>query len=172
MWVVYNSHTCNSTILDTGATNHFYSVPTSSAPHDNLRNIQPDPTGIQVLLPNHETITSTHKAKLNTPTLPDSATSVHLFPSLASGSLLSVGQLCDADCIATFTKSSANISHHGTTILKGSRHPITNLWHLDPITPLATSPTPSANTVLGQPNAAARMKFFHAALFSPPLSTL
>ena len=83
-----------------------------------------------------------------------------------------MGQLCDAGCIATFTKSRANISHHGKSILQASRHPTTNLWHLDPFTPSAPSSTPSVNAALGQPNAAARMKFYHAALFCPPLSTL
>ena len=105
------SHTCYSTILDTGATNHFFTAPTTTAPHPDLLEVQPDSDGIQVLLPNHSTITSTHKAKLNLPKLSDHATSIHLFPSLASGSLLSVSQLCDAGCTATFTKSSAAITH-------------------------------------------------------------
>ena len=166
------SHNCHSTILDSGATNHFFTVPTSPAPHPVLVDVHPNPNGVQVLLPNHSTIKSTHKAKLNLPQLSDQATSTHLFPSLASGNLLSVGQLCDAGCTATFTKSSAVISHRGQPIIQGSRHPTTKLWHMDPLQPQYTPCHQSAQTALGQPIAAARMQFYHAALFSPPLSTL
>ena len=72
------SHTSNSTILDTGATHHFFTAPTTSSPNSHLLDIQPDPDGVQVLLPNHSSITSTHKAKLNLPKLSGHATSVHL----------------------------------------------------------------------------------------------
>ena len=165
------SHTSNSTILDTGATHHFFTAPTTSSSHPHLLDIQPDPDGVQVLLPNHSSITSTHKAKLNLPKLSGPAKSVHLFPSLASGNLLSVSQLCDVGCTATFNKSSAVISHNGEPIIQGSRHPITKLWHMNPLDPQCTPCQNTANTTLGQPNAAARMRFYHAALFSPPLST-
>ena len=103
-----HNHLCKPIILDTGATHHFYNMPapTTTAPH--LRNITPTSDGIEVLLPNSTKIKSTHQANINLPSLPTSATSVHLFPSLASGSLLSIGQLCDSGCSATFTKTDAS----------------------------------------------------------------
>ena len=42
---------------------------------------------------------------------------------------------------------------------------------MDPLQPQYTPCHQSAQTALGQPIAAARMQFYHAALFSPPLST-
>ena len=41
-----------------------------------------------------------------------------------------------------------------------------------PLNPQCPPCHQSINSALGQPNAAARMRFYHAALFSPPLSTL
>ena len=131
------------------------SNPTSPSP--DLLDIQLNPSGINVLLPNHSKITSTHKAKLNIPTLPDQATSVHLFPSFASGSLLSVGQLYDAGCTATFTRTSTEISHNGQPIIQGKCHPATALWHLNPVAPATPPPLPSASTSVGLPCAAARI---------------
>ena len=147
-------------------------MPSPSNPTSSLSDIQHASSGIKVLLPNSNTIQSTHKATLNIPTLPNQAKTFHLFRSLSSGSLLSVEQLCDAGCTATFSNTSAEISHQGKPLLRGKRHPSTALWHLDPATPGQRTPNPSMHTAVGLPGAAARMKFYHAALFSPSLSTL
>ena len=127
---------------------------------------------IDVVLPNHACISSTHTAKLTLPQLPAPATAVHLFPSLATGSLLSIGQFCDHGCTATFTKTKATVSHNGETILEGTRHPSTSLWHVDPNMSSIHQPSPSMNATVGQPSAANRIRFYHAALFSPTLTTL
>ena len=127
-----HNHLCKPIILDTGATHHFYNMPVSTTTAPHLRNITPTSDGIEVLLPNSTTIKSTHQANINLPSLPTSATSVHLFPSLASGSLLSIGQLCDSGCSATFTKTDAIVTRNSIPVLRGLRHPATSLWHLDP----------------------------------------
>ena len=106
------------------------------------------------------------------PQLPAPATAVHLFPSLATGSLISIGQLCDSGCTATFTKTKATVSHNGNTILQGTRHPATTLWHLDPDQSSPHQHCTSVNSTIGQPSTANRVRFYHAALFSPTLTTI
>ena len=159
-------------ILDTGATHHFCTIPNEASPTSILSNIQPAPHGIDVILPNNESITSTHTATLDLPQLPAPAKDVHLFPTLATGSSISVGQLCDNGCTATFTKNKATVTHNGTTILEGTRHPASTLWHLDPSPAPFSNQLPSENSSLGLPSTANRVRFYHAALFSPTLTTL
>ena len=87
--------------IDSGATSHFYdsykaallSTPVSKT---NL--------SIGVIIPNGSIMQSTCTTKLPIPDLPLTATRAHGFNHLASGSLLSVGQLCDHDCTAIFDK--------------------------------------------------------------------
>ena len=93
-------------VVDTGASNHF--LQQSDLIHCALpvENIQPNPQGIHVLLPNKATMRSTHTATIKVQGLPEHALTAHVFPQLASGSLLSVGQLCGGGCTATFDKIS------------------------------------------------------------------
>ena len=113
-------------MLDTGATHHFCTVPNTTSPPPIFNNIRPNPSGIYVLLPNNDRITSTHTANLNLPHLPDPTKSVHLFPPLATGSLISVGQLCDHGYTATFTKHCV-ITHDDGCRFNG----ITLKWNYD-----------------------------------------
>ena len=170
--LVHTQHSCNKVVLDTGATHHFFSSHPSPSHDLPLTDMRPVTDGINVLLPNHAKIQATHKANLNVPHLPSAARAVHLFPSLASSSLLSVGQLCDSGCTATFTDTSALITRKGKTIITGRRNPQSKLWELHPHDPSSTPASPSLNSTIGSPSAAARVHFYHAALFSPALSTL
>ena len=160
------SHTHDSTpvILDTGATHHFYTE--SSAPQ--LSNMHLTPNGIRVLLPNNNVIKSKYKASLNIPNFPTPAQAVHLFSTLASNNLLSIGQLCDHGCRATFDRNSATITHNNVPILHGTRNPTTKLWTLNTntTTPSSLQPSvqPATNLTIGQPTTAARMRFYHAAV--------
>ena len=66
---------------------------------------------------------------------------MHVFLSLASGSLLSVGQLRDVGCYALFHKDFVNIFYNNHLVLSGIRTDQTNgLWSITP-TP---SPHPSS----------------------------
>ena len=123
--------TCNQTIdptkttttivADTGATSHFFEgngIENDAAGqyinvHLPLTNIQPTQRGIEVMLPNSARMKSTHTAMLRMDNLPPEARRVHIFPHLASGSLLSIGQLCDAGCIALFDKQKLYIFNNG-----------------------------------------------------------
>ena len=92
--------------LDSGATSHFYDTYKAT-----LLSTPTSPTNppIRVVVPTGATMESTSTALLPIPTLPPTATQAHGFPHLASGSLLSVGQLCDHQCTAIFTADTAAV---------------------------------------------------------------
>ena len=148
--------------------------------HTPHTNCLPAAPGISVLLPNGQSIISSHTATLNLhPSLPPSATLAHIFPDLLSGALLSIGLLCDHGCTANFNQNDVTITLANQSILQGFRSPITKLWTVDlsnttPPPPLPSAPTlPSflqANALLPNTSAtiANRVAFFHASLFPPP----
>jgi hypothetical protein len=120
-------------------------------------------------MPNGSTITSSHTALLQLPGLPDTARRCHIFPQLASGSLLSIGLLCDHDCTVTFHKTHVDVYLVDTLLLTGHRSPRNGLWTID----LPTTLEPSINSVATPitRTIADRIAFYHASLFSPALST-
>jgi hypothetical protein len=134
-----------------------------------------------VVLPDGRTITSSHITELNIPSLPPAARTAHIFPGLSNGSLISIGQLCDHGCTATFTSDSVRIELNNTVVLRGGRSPYTRLWTLDsPVTP--NPPATELHAPLHDKNfanhlgdhsgtLADRIAFVHASLFSPQLST-
>ena len=130
--------------------------------------VQPTTTPIRVQLPNGGTMTSTHTGLLPLPLLPLKARQTNLFPTLQAGSLLSIGQLCDANCTAHFTNTSVTIKRGLQTIATGQRSP-NGLWNI----PLPTTPIlPVANmTTLAHQTASDRIAFLHAAAGYPVLST-
>ena len=164
-------------IADTGSTGHFITI---YAPSINRRPANPS---IAVLLPDGSTIHSTHTALLNIPQLPTQACQAHIFPTLASGSLISIGTLCDHGCVATFTADTVAITLNNLSILQGTRSQATGLWqlnlhHAEPSTShcnLAVAPPPptthAANSTISLQTLADRIAFYHASLFSPALST-
>ena len=61
-------------------------------------------TPVNVLLPNGSHMSSTHTKHLNIPSLPPAACLQHQFPAMKTTGLLSIGQLCDHGCSATFSQ--------------------------------------------------------------------
>ena len=145
--------------------------------------LQPAAPGIAVRLPDSCLMHSSHTAVLNLPSLPIAARTAHIFPALASGSLLSIGLLCDHGCHATFTATTVTVTHHGVIIATGARSHTTNgLWRIHlpapdqplDLHPATTSPHPTgatANSVIRHDTVAERIAFYHACMFSPALST-
>jgi hypothetical protein len=164
-------------IIDSGATGHFFKI------SSNLLRIKPTTNDIAVSLPDGAHIKSTHTCILPVPGLPVSACRAHIFPSLKSHSLLSIGKLCDHGCKAVFTHTGVTLTLDDLVLLTGTISDATNgLWTLDPVrqstTPLAASSTPitgSVNamfhTTLAHDTIANRIAFYHASLFSPSIST-
>ena len=114
---------------------------------------------------------STHEAELDLPTLPLAARHVHIVPALQAGSLLSMGQLCDAGCVVTFDATTVRVHRNSELLLTGIRTPATGLWHLT----IAASEPPIQHrsfAAVDSATPAELVAFAHAALFSPALSTL
>ena len=56
-----------------------------------------------------------------------------VYPKIENESLLSIGQLCDDNCVAIFTRQHLYVLKNGIPILKGKRNHIDRLWdvHLE-----------------------------------------
>jgi len=148
-------------IADTGAAGHFVTI---DAPHKNKQVANPR---ITVVFPNGDTLHSTHTVELTLPLLARAACQAHIFDNLDSGSLISIGQLCDHGCTAIFDKTQVTVSLDTKIVLQGSRSPSTKLWHLN----VPPSSAHTVNIVTKSQNLSNRIAFFHAAMFSPSLST-
>jgi hypothetical protein len=85
---------------------------------------------------------SSNKTHLLLPHIAFAATEAHVLPTLNEYSLLSIGQLCDAGCLATFVPTSVPVTHKDKTILKEQCNDITKLW----TTPIATHALESNNS--------------------------
>jgi hypothetical protein len=173
-------------LVDSGSTGHYF------APTAHLHNTQPTTQPITVQVANQQTIKSTHTAALPEPNLPTSARQVHVFPAMTT-SLLGVAPLVQAGCKVQFQRN-------GCTITCPEHKPIhcprtdNGLWHLPANTHHQPTPPTGATTALvtdddiqGECHATTSgstphiqptctpgdlVAFYHAALFSPALSTL
>ena len=67
-------------------------------------------------------------AEVNPPHVSKTARGAHILSSLASGSLYSVGKLCDDRCEAYFNKTSCTITKKGKLVLSGTRTANSQLW--------------------------------------------
>jgi len=129
----------------------------------------------------------------STTTLPLQSLSVpaltaHVVPD-STTPLLFIGQLCDNDCAAVFTKDKAHIIRGpgmnqwlqsipaNDIIMTGDRDGTDTLWHL-PLHMTDTQPThssmPLINSCVSLHSAATmeqRVAYYHACLGSPPIST-
>ena len=101
--VASNNLSIHQNILkaDSGATKHFLKQVHAYL----LRNLIPLQNGPKALLPNKTVITPSHSGNLPfSKSLSDKATQALIYPGITNSSLLSIGQLCDDDCVAIFTK--------------------------------------------------------------------
>ena len=119
---------------DTGTTGNYFAIKDMNC----LRDVQPvdDADSITVLMPDGKQIKSSFIGYLNYPHLKHDHR-VHVFKTLW-GSLLSIGELCDAGLVAVFTADMVYLvdADNGTVVLTGNRDPVTRLWMiaLKPIT--------------------------------------
>ena len=61
--------------------------------------------------------------------LPSTSTQAHAYPNFKIESLLSIGQLCDSNCSAIFTKKDVIVFNSDKTlILNGTRNVFNGLW--------------------------------------------
>jgi hypothetical protein len=87
---------------------------------------------------------------------------------LQTGTLISLAQLCDDDCIAIFNKHDVKILKHNEIIITGTRIP-NGLWSL----PILDSVQHQANGILRTDKPKQELAtYLHATLGSPVPSTL
>jgi hypothetical protein len=164
-------------VIDTGCSATYI---TCTTPHIHREVANPS---VKVILPNGETMQSSHTAQLQLhPSLPEIACRAHIFPTLTC-SLISVGQLCDSGCTATFTANNVIIAYQGKTIITGDRSPTNNLWYINLAAPSAVrddnESVPhdqiekplSCNTVARTNHVADRIAFHHASCSYPVIFT-
>jgi hypothetical protein len=147
---------------DTGATGTFICAKHAAA----LSNLRP--AAITVHLPDGGTSTSTHVGQLPLPALPPAALEAHVFPDF-SGSLLSIGQICDADptLAATFNHEAVRIHRGEDTLLVGTRDPVSKIYTVD----VGEQQPHSACPVIRHESQSEMVRFYRAALGSPVWST-
>lgn len=127
---------------------------------------------LNVLLPNGHTMHSIGTCLLQLPNLQYSLLA-HIFPDTTlNSSLLSIPQLCKMGCTAMFTSTEVTILCNHLTVLSAVKPSTTHLWSIcHPEQPFqhVVSVTNAATALSTD---AAFVKFTHAALGSPALSTL
>ena len=122
---------------DSGASNHYWMIRDKSVLQNLLHQLGPT-----VYLPNNDSITSNECGHLPIPNLKSSSTKTHILPALQNSSLISLGQLCDDDCIVHLTKTNLSVFKNDKLILSGYRNQHDGLWGV----PLPQSPLHSLIT--------------------------
>ena len=128
-----------NTYADSGASNTYFRL------KDVANNKVATQNSIIVTQANGDTMQSTHIANMNLPTLSSEAKIGHVIPNLSSASLLSIGQLCDDDCLALFTKEKVFIFKQNKLLLQGKRNFFNGMWTI-PV-PIQSVSVPSPNTL-------------------------
>ena len=127
---------------DTGASKTFIKQAHISK-LQNIRRLQLGPT---VLLPNNESLVASHQGQLQfNDCLSDTAKTAYVLPGMTNESLISIGQLCDDDCIAIFSKNDLNIFKNKKLVLQGKRNKTDGLWDV-PSTPTIKNHAHSINS--------------------------
>ena len=153
-------------ILDSGATGTFV----ASADVVHLRHPTPTSTGPAVLSASGAVMSSTlHGLLPLSSLLSPQAQSAFVLDDLKTGTLVSLAQLCDDDCIAVFTKYNVQILKKDTVLITG-RRTSNGLWSIPLDVPTATH---QANGILRLDKSRAELAIYHhTTLGSPAPSTL
>jgi len=155
---------------DSGATGHYLRTSDKAI----LQKLHPTTSGPTVRLPDHQLITPTQSGILPIPTLHDFACTAHIYPKLQSASLLSIGQLCDNDCTALFTKHDLKIlNKHNNLILTGHRNLSDGLWDIDLTSNYTPCPTTTSLNIIMRFDKTKKelAQYYHACVGSPVQSS-
>ena len=122
-------------------------------------------------LPNNCHVQASHKAILNLhEKISPQASEVLIFPHLKNESLISIGQLCDDNCIVIFTKDNFFVTKMGKCLFQGSRNKEDGLWDWNQH---IKNKGNKINYIISKnKNKLDLARYYHATLFSPSLSTL
>ena len=110
---------------------------TLSLPPHRENHFKPATQPIPIKIPNGDIITSSHIALLPQQNLPDKARKAHIFPGLQKP-LISIGTLCDNNCITVFNEKRVTIYDKTTRkiVMQGQRDPNTALYMINMAAPL------------------------------------
>ena len=135
------------------------------------------------MIPNGTNITACAKYNLKLPNVSEQASATDVLPTFKH-SLISVGQLCDDGCTATFSKHGCTVyNKNKKPVLTGSRNPTTGLYEQDIIKrknkhqpryeiPVPSQPTQQqSNATLPTKNLQEQIKYLHQCAFSPTIRT-
>ena len=123
---------------DTGASKNFVRDADASL----LHNVHTILNGPIAKLPNNTVIQATRKGYLPfSSKLHSSAKEALIYPDLKNASLLSIGQLCDNNCIAIFDKHLLEVIKDKEVILRGYRNFQDGLWDVPFEQPTNLPPT-------------------------------
>ena len=120
---------------------------------------------------------ATHEATIPLSTsLSTDAQTGHILDNLKTGSLISIGQLCDDDCIALFGKYNLKIFKDGQIIVRGTRNPSNGLWNiplhsLPPTKPTQLDTHLACSAIRNEATQQDLAGFYHGTAFSPIPST-
>ena len=136
----------------------------------------PTTNPISVQLPSGQLISNTHDTHLPIFDLPPTATLARIFPSLRSASLVSIGQLCDAGCKATFDSQKVKVTKNGKVLLTRVRNLHNHLWEfkLTQTTQKLNhlpAPPPQINNVYTLSTKSSIINFLHGACGFPAKSS-
>ena len=103
---IQNNNTLDLNIIkvkmDSGASKHFFKMSHLKS----LKNVQKLINGPIAHLPNNTQVRATHKGTVHIhEDISAKASEVLVFPHIKNESLISIGQLCDDNCIVIFTKN-------------------------------------------------------------------
>ena len=88
--------------------------------------------GPTVVLPDRNLLKATSEGILNLlPKLTNTAKKDHVFDIISNSSLISIGQLCDDDCVAVLQKRKINIYKNKKCIINGKRNFEDGLWDVE-----------------------------------------
>ena len=114
-------------------------------------------------------MSSSSVGELWLPHLPAPLTA-HIFPDASlDTSLVSISELCNNGCIATFTSEEMHVTKDGLTVLHHGKDKSDHLWNVQ--LPPSTAAT-AASAILRSDTDASFATFIHITLGSPSLSTL
>ena len=94
---------------------------------------------------------------------------MHIFPDeVLDTSLLSISELCNNGCIATFSKNNVHVTKDGNTVFNSEKDPSESLWHVN--LPACQNAL-AGSAILRSDTDEAFTKFIHTSFGSPVLST-
>jgi hypothetical protein len=97
---------------DSGASNHYFR---KKKDQHIIWNLKTTPFGPAVLLPDSTAIHATHSGQLPLhPSFSEKATTAHVLAGITNASLLSIGQLCDDNCVAVLDKDKIEVFNNNS----------------------------------------------------------